>query len=121
LKGNRGAVGLNGVPASAEQFKYPTKLTNEFFQLFTVVNTPINEPISIRVFENSSLVFEILFYVGGGFEVVDGGSADKIKLKNLGPITLKEINVVKDTLEAENILSSLNEGRKPGASKPCDS
>jgi hypothetical protein len=41
--------------------------------------------------------------------------------KTDGPITLKEINRFRKKLDSSDALSSLNEGRKPGASAPPES
>lgn len=69
-RGAKGISGLPGVPAPDEKFQQPKILADSSGILNTLtfstfVNTPLNEPISIRIFEADKIVLEILVGING--------------------------------------------------------
>lgn len=82
--GPQGAKGTNGKAAANETFKAP-KLENEnTLVISTTVNSPIDTPISLRIFnEDKTIVAEFLAYLDGTseFALIDGLEIEESSLE----------------------------------------
>lgn len=95
--GDIGDAGLDGTPASNEIFKSNISFVNNLYILNDTVYTPIDTPISIRLFKNDVQVSEVIYYLTGGFDVdalIDKSASSVSYNNNILSATLK---IVGDT------------------------
>lgn len=67
--GEDGDPGEDGKSAANEFFKQPTSFVDNLYILSDIVNTPIDTPISIRLFKDDIQISEVIYNLDGSFTV----------------------------------------------------
>lgn len=64
-QGEKGDRGTDGTPAALEEFQLPSSVEDNIFSWNTIVNTPIDTPISLRIFRQDDIIVEVVFPLDG--------------------------------------------------------
>ena len=81
LKGLKGQTGRDGVAADAEKFRLPYSVTSGEFEIDTIVATPIDTQISIRLYrQETDLLVEYLLGIGSGSDIVSVNGSGNVNL-----------------------------------------
>jgi len=91
--GAKGATGRAGIKASNEQYRLPASVTSGEFEIDTIVDTPIDTQLSIRLFRSDTMLVEYLLEIDSGSDIV--------KVNGAGNVELTEEEKAAAELEAE--------------------